>query len=883
MRNNNQQVIRRLSTRSLRQSRVRNRIAVLAIILTSFLFTATFSVVSGMIQIAQEQTMREVGGRFHAGLKHVTQEQMERITDNREIKSFTWNVLVGYAQNIASRQTEIRFTPLEEELSNSFITLEAGEMPKQRTDLIADTIALEALGIEPELGASVPLAYTFLGTEYEEEFTLCGWYEGDYVSHASELYVSEAFWEEKKAGRDDEAFLAWEKEHPEDGGMGLYNVNLMFADARNIEEHVRDVITQAGYTPDTEVDYGVNWAYMESRMSDVNPLNLALLILVLLVILVTGYLIIHNIFQISILADIRFYGLLKTLGTTGRQLKKLVRRQAWILSAVGIPIGLVLGFAAGKLLFPMAVGFLDMRRMKVQLSFNGWIFAFGAVFSLATVWVSCQKPSRLASRVSPVEALRYTEGRLKKKQKKTRSGMRILRMAFANLGRNKARTCAVVLSMTFSVVLLSVVVTALASFRVDSYLQARMVGDFVLGNTNFTGSEIAYDFTMDENYLALADAQEGILTRNEMWMRETGTNLKLEGDALERFIALEQSGAVYTEERGGLSRASLDRIESGEWGISTKQYAYTPELLEMIPVVEGSFDPEKFQSGNYVLVTAFYGGGDHNEAAETSLYHPGDHISVGWITDASEWNGELDEDGKVVYGEWTNMDMQDYEVMAVVKLPSSLKDDGYFTNSIQLVLPLEDMQQQKKYDAVSLFAVSYCVEEEHQKAFEAVLKNYTENVNTQMGYLSADRLRQEFSGMVNSMGLLGVVLAIVVAIIGILNFLNAILTGIQARRREFAMLQSIGMTNGQLKRLLLGEGLIYVAVSGVLSILLGSLLSWQLIRSLNSIILFFEYRYTAVPYLVMLPVFAASAVLIPWIASRRLTRTSVVERLREME
>ena len=64
----------------------------------------------------------------------------------------------------------------------------------------------------------------------------------------------------------------------------------------------------------------------------------------LLLIILTGYLIIYNIFQISVIKDIRFYGLLKTIGTTGKQIKKIIRRQALVLAAIGIPIGLVAGY-----------------------------------------------------------------------------------------------------------------------------------------------------------------------------------------------------------------------------------------------------------------------------------------------------------------------------------------------------------------------------------------------------------------------------------------------------------------------------------------------------------------------------------------------------------
>ena len=262
MKNNNQGVIRRLSARSMKQNRTRNRIAVLAIALTSFLFAAVFSFVFGMMQIAQEQTMREVGTRCHAGLKNVTQEQMEKITKSSEIKEFTWNIQIGFVDNSISRQGELRYTSSGQELENTFIKLLEGSMPEEKMDLIADTIMLEELGVEAKIDAKVPITFTFMGEEHTEEFSLCGWYTGDYISHASQLYVSEAYWNALKDGRDDEAFVIWGKEHPDDNGTGLYNVNLMFDSAKNIDGRVASIISEAGYVPEEEVDYGVNWAYM---------------------------------------------------------------------------------------------------------------------------------------------------------------------------------------------------------------------------------------------------------------------------------------------------------------------------------------------------------------------------------------------------------------------------------------------------------------------------------------------------------------------------------------------------------------------------------------------------------------------------------------------
>ena len=88
----------------------------------------------------------------------------------------------------------------------------------------------------------------------------------------------------------------------------------------------------------------------------------------MLIILMSGYLIIYNVFQISVTNDIRFYGLLKTIGTTGKQLKRIVRQQALMLSLMGVPLGLILGFVIGNKLTPIIMAQLSYKHAFV--SFN---------------------------------------------------------------------------------------------------------------------------------------------------------------------------------------------------------------------------------------------------------------------------------------------------------------------------------------------------------------------------------------------------------------------------------------------------------------------------------------------------------------------------------
>ncbi len=152
-----------------------------------------------------------------------------------------------------------------------------------------------------------------------------------------------------------------------------------------------------------------------------------------------------------------------------------------------------------------------------------------------------------------------------------------------------------------------------------------------------------------------------------------------------------------------------------------------------------------------------------------------------------------------------------------------------------------------------------------------------------MGYVTKESLRKEFSNMVTIVGTIGISLSAVIALIGILNFINAMVTSILLRRREFAMLQSIGMTGSQLQQTLICEGICYIAVSAVIGFIAGSLLSWLILRALNHVILFFAYQFQILPFVIMTPVFLLTAVLAPVLTYHNMKKKSIVERLREGE
>lgn len=837
------------------------------------LFTAVFSLSGGMLQASEEYTMREIGTRAHAGLKDATTEQYEKAAADPSVKKCSYNIFIGIADNIKKHQAEIRYTPYEEFLSDHFISLVEGDMPKAEDEILVDTFVMDELKVPHALGSRIPLTFSFMGKTVEKVFKVSGYYNGDSISHASELFLSERFWLKLKGSHTEEEFLTRNQEHPEESGIGLLSVDLTFSNSSHLEEKVQTLIRNIGYEPETELDYGVNWAYMGNRLESVDPVSYFIIGSALAVILLTGYLIIYNIFQISIMSDIRFYGLLKTIGTTKKQLKHLIMRQVIRLSVIGIPIGLLAGYGVGSLAVPM-LGQIMFSYVKLDLSlqFHPLIFLAGAAFSVITVFLSCRKPGKIAGSVSPVEAVKYTETALKPRRKKRKQhSFSPVNMAFANLGRSRKRTCVVISAISLSITLLTIVMTGVGSFQLDQFLEMRIAGDVMIGNAGlFQSTSGGNDFEIDKDYIAFADSQPGIETVDEMWVSYT-KRIKIDQKATESLIKLDQEDKL--ERSYGTDPLKLTSFPGYQFG-------YTDGLFKNITVLEGSLDVKKFQSGNYILLSCFYGNDLYGP--EDSPYHPGDLVTVTSHTKDTKSTEIKNEDGEVTDVIYDNLAEKEYEVMAIVQYPHSMDLSRYSPNGMDAILPLKEFQNTGIDDSLC-FSKSYQIQDDQKDSFVSALKDYTENTNPLMGFTSKQELRDEFSGMTNIMSTIGISLSAVIAFIGILNFINAVFTSIISRKREFAMLQSIGMTTGQLKRVIICEGISYIAVSGILSLIIGSLLSYAVLHALNTILMFFEYQFQILPFFIMLPVLLAIAVITPILSFRQLQKESVVDRLREAE
>jgi putative ABC transport system permease protein len=827
----NKGIIRKLTVRFLKSGRTRNIVTVIAIALTSVMFTSVFTIGGNMLSAIQEQTMRQVGTSSHGGLKYLTMEQYENFTQSPLVKDIAYRKMLAIAENdaLAKKYSEISFA--EDKLARWFFSYPStGGMPRTMKEAAVSTIVLDALGVPHEIGAELPLEFTVGSRKYSELFTLSGFWEGDPVMMGQQIWLSLEYVDAVLSASDipDNELFA-----------GKVFADVWFGNSIDIEGKMLRLINERGYD-NGEIQYGVNWGY---AASDIDFTTAAIAILILALILLSGYLIIYSVFAISVKTDIHFYGLLKTIGTTGTQLRKIVRGQALALSLIGIPIGLLLGWFSGIWLTPVLTAITTLSSVVSTYTANPLIFVFAAAFSLLTVYMGCRRPGKIASWVSPVEAVKYSgvpaDGG--NKAKRTRR-VTPLSMAWANVTREKRKLIMIVLSLSLALILLNSAVSATQSFDMDAYLSGSINSDFIVADNSLFNvmSHYNYDDYVSADFSDALTAR-GITDIGFIYYYENYDH-KLPPRAFENFIAQTESERQYLE------RYYSWAIPQFEQSIQDRQLPTQIYGIGRLPLASFYHDFDKLASGDYALS---FGGGGH------PVYDVGDTIIL--ENEAGESRG--------------------FEILAVIgEYPFNLSSRFGFIPGETITLAENTFIDFFKPQGA--MQVVFNVADEKLAETESWIEEYTTHENPGLGYVSRNTLASEFKDLQTTYLTMGGAMSCILALIGILNFINAIVASIIARRRELAMLQSVGMTGKQMRSTLFYEGVCCTALTAFFTLTVGFALGRLIVQVIAGQVWFFRQSFTVAPSLYcVIPLFLICAI-VPLACYKWLVRESLVERLR---
>ena len=873
--NNNKAVIKKLANRSFRSNKMRNVIAAIAIALTTFLFTAVLTIGMGASGTLEYSMAKMMGSSADALVQGLSEDQFQQLKENAMFEKVGCWIPVEIMTNTNRRVAEVDYAD-QTQLEIRMLTPRTGSAPQKANEVLVSANILKDLNIEEKIGAEIPveLKVRQSGQVYHFDMVISGIYDTPNEKSES-VIVSKAFLEENAEMMSDIALGRV--------GCGIYTADVVMRDSYMVKDRISELVRNIGGNPDDVNAANAVRVAPNPIVSNESGLMMWLVAGVFgILFMFCGYLLIYNVFEIAVTNDIRQYGLLRTVGTTSQQIKRLVNRQALYLFLIGTPLGLFFGTLLGRSILPVALQIfaVDFSGGNIEvgtLPYLG-IIAGAILFSGLTVYISTRKSVKKASRVSPIEAIRYVEqDAVSIKRKKTASGAVIPRMAKANLQRNKRRTVFIVISLTLSIVLLNSVFIVSGSFDEDTYIAKQTRSDFMVYSPGIQaafGNDFGHNSTVPEKAVEEIKEQPGVT--NEVYLyRNTFEDDHISCDWGTSYVV----DNTYKEQRMVPEHLNLGVDQTGtDSAVLTADnhplgnvFGFSENFFDRLDIIEGETDlsslKDKLWNGNNVILMGEYNDHGNFGGANAADYRG---LSVGDTIQFYE-NGILTEEFNII--------------AKAAATHSDVTMTGGGANIAQIIEGPKIFMAENKfkeiYETPTLYGFLFDVEEQYQQEMETYLAQ-----DTDVAYTSIQTMKATVSSVKNVVLLIGGVIGAVFALVGLINFINLVMTNIITRRHEFATMQSIGMTNRQLRKMMISESFSYVLLAGIVGTLAAGVLGMTLVRAFVEISpssIMMTFQMTLLPALVMLVLFLVLAFIVPVVALRFLNNRSVVERLRVNE
>ncbi|MCI8326414.1 MAG: ABC transporter permease, partial [Lachnospiraceae bacterium] len=743
LRNNNQQMIKVLSKEYMKANKLRNVIAILAIILTTIMFAAVVTIYQGSEISIHEQMLYQSGNRFMIAIQNIEKEKSKDIKKN---VLFSEIYEVVYLGKVSSENTSpsisLKYAD-EGYLHGAYVEYIAGNYPERENEICVPKGFLTQDNKSVSVGSDIKLNYSVNGKTRQKNMVVSGIYQGHPNESELNLYVSKDFCEREMAG-----LQSVKGDEIQAGSISLYG---NFKDTENLKDKQEQVLNDAGVNIDSlhreegTVNSAINIAYQMNTQPTKQEIRIFFLLILL--ILFSGFLIIFNVFKISVMKDVRIYGQLKTIGASPKQLRKLVEYQALRMALIGIPIGTLLGWGLGNMVLPLMMSITTYQDSLFVLPDLRFILAT-VLFSFLTVWISCKIPALIVSRLSPIQSLKY-QGRERISSKKVRRGKeskaRILNMALTNLAENKGRTILVTISIALSIVLFNSVLNFTSTFQKDTYVQGQAGAEFNVYNPTFTaGARLFFDDTdsLPVKFIDHITHMEGMKDGGFVYFHgkpmdiPDNSELRSNYNGIVTAKILDINDQPYTN----------DAIQE----VGQALYGFDDSVLERVTIVEGNIDYEKLKSGQYVIGAIISDENGMDYAESMLSVHVGDKISA-------------EIEGKSL----------EYEVLACVAVNSKLISPAQPGEATFLILPsgeFLDLFPDKK-------PVRFLCDSKSGMYHQ--VESYLDAQISQgqhIIYESSQSINTEFEIFTGVYKITGNIFAILFGILGVLNLLNVIIT-----------------------------------------------------------------------------------------------------------
>lgn len=810
---------------NMRHYKSKNILIGIAIILTTLLLFVIPSIGKDMVEV-NFAVINKIYPTWHALYRNVDESTVMKLAAHHDVKTYGLRSDAGYMNLEDATVSMMYMDRTGMELYK--VKLKEGQLPQKENDIVVSKGILEALGQNGKIGDTITVPYQILkddGLDYtkEKDFRICGFLADNESSKEQKQYTSLV----------SEAFLKAEIPVEQVKYRFLLQVNGQKGNTTaDYTETIQNIARQFGISED---DMNINKEYLAANYVD--PATIPVIVGIMLIVVLAGIITIYSVYYVSMNQRVREFGKLKAIGATKRQLRQIVLREGMGVALFAIPIGLLIGTVAVKVVLLQFVehakdsnvliteAYKVVAKGEVQL-YYWWIYLLAIAVTLCTVYLSLMKPMRMAAKVSEIEAMRYQGG--SKRQKSSRKGYQFLnigRLTKRNLAENKKKSTITIVSMAVTGIFVMMVATVLSCANPMESAKSSIVGQYeispIVESGNKEHPEYEWAEVQKNNPL-----NEGLKQQIE------------EPDGVERvdvFTALKVSGGPFEE-------------KIGTEFINGVPEEYAEELKKGI--TEGNVTYEELKSGDKVIL-------------DRALLHWYPDIKVGDKLKLNIHDGD-------------NTFQKEIEVAAIGEYGTGL------TNYNCLIMAKEGAEKLTINNSSSYFQV--IADKDYDEALEASLQAIVDG----SGRLQMRTWKNEYDTWENAIQMTrGACYAfiIILAAISIMNLINTMINSVHVRKKELGMMQAIGMSDRQLMKMLQLEGIFYTVGTLIISIGVGSLAGYPLFLYAKRTGMFdistYHYPVTAA-IIIILTLFVIQMLLAIFIA-KSVRKDSLIERIRFSE
>lgn len=810
---------------NMRHYKSKNILIGIAIILTTLLLFVIPSIGKDMVEV-NFAVINKIYPTWHALYRNVDESTVMKLAAHHDVKTYGLRSDAGYMNLEDATVSMMYMDRTGMELYK--VKLKEGQLPQKENDIVVSKGILEALGQNGKIGDTITVPYQILkddGLDYtkEKDFRICGFLADNESSKEQKQYTSLV----------SEAFLKAEIPVEQVKWRFLLQVNGQKGNTTaDYTETIQNIARQFGISED---DMNINKEYLAANYVD--PATIPVIVGIMLIVVLAGIITIYSVYYVSMNQRVREFGKLKAIGATKRQLRQIVLREGMGVALFAIPIGLLIGTVAVKVVLLQFVehakdsnvliteAYKVVAKGEVQL-YYWWIYLLAIAVTLCTVYLSLMKPMRMAAKVSEIEAMRYQGG--SKRQKSSRKGYQFLnigRLTKRNLAENKKKSTITIVSMAVTGIFVMMVATVLSCANPMESAKSSIVGQYeispIVESGNKEHPEYEWAEVQKNNPL-----NEGLKQQIE------------ELDGVERvdvFTALKVSGGPFEE-------------KIGTEFINGVPEEYAEELKKGI--TEGNVTYEELKSGDKVIL-------------DRALLHWYPDIKVGDKLKLNIHDGD-------------NTFQKEIEVAAIGEYGTGL------TNYNCLIMAKEGAEKLTINNSSSYFQV--IADKDYDEALEASLQAIVDG----SGRLQMRTWKNEYDTWENAIQMTrGACYAfiIILAAISIMNLINTMINSVHVRKKELGMMQAIGMSDRQLMKMLQLEGIFYTVGTLIISIGVGSLAGYPLFLYAKRTGMFdistYHYPVTAA-IIIILTLFVIQMLLAIFIA-KSVRKDSLIERIRFSE